>query len=167
MKVTYLCEGCSEHFCFEHLSQHRTEIAQEFDQLQNDHNQVRQKIDDFKIHPANHPLIKRIDRWEKVSINKIKQEAQRCRTQLIHHSNTFLLGMEKKLNDLAQHIKDIHREDTYNEIDLNDLKQRLDKLAKELNKPTNFSIKQQSTSFINSISLMLPFENGKKQLSSF
>ena len=36
-------------------------------------------------------------------------------------------------------------------------------LEKELNQPPNVSIQQQSTSFINKISLLLPLEKGKNQ----
>ena len=163
IKVTYICQGCSNQFCIDHLLKHRTDIQQQFDHLRNDHDQLRQQIDDFKDHPTKYPLIEQIDQWEKNSIDKIKQQAQLCRAQFTDHSNAFLRQMEKKLIDLAQRIKEIHQEDAFNEIDLNDLRQRLEKLEKELNQPTNVSIKQQSASFIDKISLLLPSEKGKKQ----
>ena len=56
-----MCTACKNHFFFDHLSQHRTDIQQEFIQLQNDHDQIRQHINDFKIDPTKHFLIKQID----------------------------------------------------------------------------------------------------------
>jgi hypothetical protein len=62
-KVTYSCSGCEKHFCFEHLSEHRTKIEQEFDQLQNNHDQIREQINGLKINPTKHSFNKQIDQW--------------------------------------------------------------------------------------------------------
>ena len=161
VKVTYICQGCSKHFCFDHLSQHRTNIQQQFDHLQNDHDQIRQQINELRTNSGKHPLIQQIDRWEQDSIGRIQQIAKQCRTRWIDYSNSCLRQMEKKLNHFAEQIKDIHQEDAFNEIDLNNLKQRLEILLEELNRSPNVSIEQQSRSFINHISLLLPLEKGK------
>ena len=52
LKVTYPCPGCSQYFCFDDLQKHRTNIEQEFDQLQNTHDIVRQIIEDLKTNPT-------------------------------------------------------------------------------------------------------------------
>jgi hypothetical protein len=61
---------------------------------------------------------------------------------------------------LAEQIKEMRHENELNEIDLNQLIQQLQKLQKELVQPPNASIKQQSTSFIDNISLLMPFQKG-------
>ena len=66
--------------------------------------------------------------------------------------------------DLAQRIKVINEENEFNEIDLNDLKQRLEKLQDELNRPMNISIEQPS---MGEISLQLPFEKGNHHVNDF
>ena len=33
-KVAYKCEGCSEHFCFNHLANHRQIITKQLDQTE-------------------------------------------------------------------------------------------------------------------------------------
>ena len=162
-KVTYVCQGCLNHFCIDDLLKHRTKIEQEIDQLQNDHDQIRQQINDFKIDPTKHSLIKQIDQWEIDSINKIKQHAQLYKTQFIRYSNSFLPKIEEKLIVLAQQMKNIHQEQAFNEVDLSHLKQKLQLLHEELNQPTNVSIKQQSTPFIDKISVRLPVGRGKNQ----
>ena len=168
-KGTYSCVGCSQYFCFDCLSKHRTYVQQEFDQLQNNHDLIRQQINDIKMDSTKHPLMTQIDQWEKDSIDKIKQKAQRCRTQFIRHSNVFFRQLEKKLDPITQQMKDTQQENEFNELDLNELKQRLDELDKELNQPKNVSIQQQLTSvsirqqpisLINNISLLIPSEKG-------
>ena len=162
-RETYFCQGCSKYFCIDHLLEHRTHIQQQFHQLQNDHDQLRQQINDFKDNPTEHPLIKQIDQWEEESIQKIKKQAQNCRTQWMSYSDTLLREMEKKLNHSAEQIQDIHRENQFNEIDLNDLKGRLQSLGRQLNQPTYIFKKQQITSLFNKISLPSPSGAGKSQ----
>ena len=167
IKVTYICEGCAKRFCIEHLLQHRTNIEQQFDQLQNDHDQLRQQINDLESDPTKHPLIERIEQWEMDSINRIKEQAQLCKTQFIHSSNSFLRNIKEKLNLLAQRIKEIHQENAFNEVDLNHLKKKLELLHEELIQPHNVSIKQQSIPFIDKISLLLSLGKGKNQCKCF
>ena len=162
MQVTYICQGCSNHFCFDHLLQHRTDIQQQFDFLQNNHDQLRQQINDTKSDPTKHSLIKQIDQWERDSINKIQEHAQQCKTRAINQLNSFVQKIEKKLKDLAEQIKGIHQENAFNEIDLNNLKEKLEKLEKELNRPSNIFIKRQSTLFVDNISVLLL--SGKTQM---
>ena len=69
-KITYICQGCSQHFCLDHLPEHRKNLGQQLEQIQNDHDQLRQ---DFMEQPSDrmkHPLSKQIDQWEKKSIAK-------------------------------------------------------------------------------------------------
>ena len=61
--------------------------------------------------------------------------------------------MEKKLNQVAQQIQEIHQQNELNAIDLNDLLQRLQILQKELIQPP--------IPFIHQSSLLLPPEKGK------
>ena len=116
---------------------------------------------------TKHSMVKQIDQWEKESIDKIKRQAQLCRTQWVNYSNAFLRQIENKLDHFAQQMREIHQENEFNELDLNELKQRLDELEKQLNQPTNVSIEQQSTSFINNISLLLESKKGRNPSKLF
>ncbi|CAF4200596.1 unnamed protein product [Adineta steineri] len=60
-----------------------------------------------------------------------------------------------KFNDLNEQIKQIYAENDFNEINLNYLKNQLIEITQELNNPTNISIKEDSQSFINDISIFL------------
>ena len=105
--VTYICQGCSKQFCFDQLTEHRTNIRQQFDHLQNDHDQLREQINDLKNDPTKHPFLREINQWEEDSLKKIKLEAKQCRIAWISYSKTFFRQLDKKLNHLAQQVKDI------------------------------------------------------------
>ena len=162
-KITYPCQGCSQKFCLDDLTKHRMNLNQELEQVHNDHDELRQNLYDLTSSPTKHSFIQQIDQWEKASIEKIQQTAQQCRDQWSNYSEKFLQEMEKKLNEFAQQIKEMQRENEFNEIDLNHLKERSDKLQKELHRPTNVSIEQESTSFINKISLRISLKRGKNE----
>ena len=136
--------------------------------MQNNHDYIRQRINDFQIDSTEHSLIKQIDQWERDSIDQIHRQAQQCRRRFMHYSNSFLLEIEKKLNDLARQIQDIHQENAFNELDFQQLKQRLEQLERQLNQlTTNLCIQQQTTSFIDKISLFLPFEETQIRWKQF
>jgi chromosome segregation ATPase len=106
-------------------------------------------------------LIQKVDKWEGESINKIKQTAQQCRKRLINYTNKFLIEIENKLNGVARELKRIRQENEFNEMDLDQLKEKLTKLKEELDRPPNVSIEQESSTFINKIFVIIPFDKGK------
>ena len=152
---TYICDGCSQRFCHKHLDEHRTNLEKEFDQIETDHDELRQMFNEQKENPRTHPLIQEIDQWETTSINKIQQTANQCREDLTNHINSFLLGLENKLNNLAREIKVMRQENEFNDLDIEQLKENLKQLQEELLQPPNLFIEQQSTSFINCISVRI------------
>ena len=160
-RITYFCPGCSEGFCFDHLLQHRTDLSEELDQRQNDYNKLRQELTDQKIKFKTHPSLQRIDQWEKESIDKIQHVAQYCRNRWIKFSKRFHSTIEKKLIDLAQEADEMHQGNEFDEMDLNELKDKLEKLQKKLHQIINVSIEERPTSFINQISLAISSAKGK------
>ena len=51
-------------------------------------------------------------------------------------------------------MRESRKENDFNELDLNQFKIKLEELAKELDQPSNVSIRQDSTLFINKISVI-------------
>jgi chromosome segregation ATPase len=148
---TFLCNGCSTNFCKTHLPEHLESLNEQLHYIQNDYNQFRQFIIDFKKNSEKYPLIKQIDQWENDSIIKIKQKAKECRDELINYTIPTINQIEIKLNNLSEQLITNQKKNDFNEIHLNKLKEKLEKLKKELNQPKNVSIEQQSNSFINLI----------------
>jgi DNA repair exonuclease SbcCD ATPase subunit len=157
---TYKCPGCSQDFCFKHLTKHRQTLSQEFDKIENDHDSFLQTFIQHKEDLTKYPLIKQIDEWEEDSINKIKETAEEYRQFLINNKNKYIILIENRLSDLTEKLKRTRQEDEFNEKHLNKFESKLKKLEEELHKLSNASIEKKSTSIINQISI-IPFGKHK------
>ncbi|CAF3538219.1 unnamed protein product [Rotaria sp. Silwood1] len=152
-KIVYLCEGCSEKFCLTDLTEHRQALHKEYDKIITDCDVFRQKLIEQKANPNQRLLIQQIVEWEKNSIKKIKQTSEECRQILLKDTDDNIIETEKKLDKFVLKSRQIRQEDDFNEIHLNQLKTLLEELEKELDQPSNFSIQEGSTPFINKISV--------------
>ncbi|CAF1134272.1 unnamed protein product [Adineta steineri] len=104
----------------------------------------------------NHSLTKQINQWEINSIEIIRQKAQDYRKIIVESLQTCINDIEMKFNNLSEQIKQIHKENELNEINLNYLKDKLIKITKKLNNSTKISIEEDSQLFINEISIVVP-----------
>jgi len=159
-KIAYKCEGCSQNFCINHLNEHHQLIIKQFDDLENKRSIFRQNLTEQITYPQKHLLLKEINQWEKDSINKIQQIAEETRQLLIKYTNEYINQIEIRLIKLTEELKQIRQEDDFNEIHLNQLNQKLQQLEEELDKPSNISIQQESSTFINKIFVIIPFDKG-------
>lgn len=114
-----------------------------------------------RLRKDQHTLIKEINQWEKISIEKIQQTAQQCRDQWKNYSNGFLLGLEKKFIYIDQQTKVVRQEDQFSQMDINQLKLKLEKLEEELHQLTNVTIEEQSAALINRIYIPIPLNRGR------
>jgi chromosome segregation ATPase len=85
----------------------------------------------------------------------IEQTAKECRESLFEHTSKSINQIEINLAKLTDQMRQIRKENDFNEIDLNQLKNKLTQLAKELEKPANVSVQQESKSLINKISIVV------------
>ncbi|CAF1375162.1 unnamed protein product [Adineta steineri] len=156
-KITFPCRGCLKEFCLIHLTQHQQLLNEELNHIINDYDQFKQRINEQKQNPQNLQncsLIKQIDQWEIESIKIIQRKAQNCREIVIKSSETSIGHIEKKFKDLSEQIKEIHKENEFNEMNLSYLKNQLIQITQELNNSSNISIKEDSQPFINEISII-------------
>ena len=61
-KITYICEGCSDYFCLDHLAEHRKNLGEKLDQIENDHNELQQAINDQRTNSTTPSSIEQINR---------------------------------------------------------------------------------------------------------
>ncbi|CAF4294927.1 unnamed protein product, partial [Adineta steineri] len=151
---TYTCEGCTNRFCLIHLTEHQQLLNEQLHHIIDGYNEFKQRINQQKQSPLNHSLIKKIDQWERNAIEIIQQKAKDCREVVIKSLQTCINDIEMKFNDLNKQIQQLQKENDFNEIQLNYLRNQLKKITKELNSPSNISIQQESQSFINDISFI-------------
>ncbi|CAF1338900.1 unnamed protein product, partial [Rotaria sordida] len=159
-KLIYSCEGCSKKFCLKDLTEHRQQLSKQFEEIENDRNELHQTLVEQKQDLKKFSLIQQVDKWEEDSIQKIKQTAEECRQILIEHKNKHFIEIEKKLSQLTEQLKEIRQENEFNEIDLEQMKTTLATLAEELVQPPDIKIEQDSTSFINKISIFVSSASG-------
>ena len=79
--------------------------------------------------------------------------------------NKHFEKIEIDLNLLTHEIKEIRQESDFNELNLIDLRNKLERLQKKLNNPSNISLKEDnlSLSFINNIYVDI----GDRKLNDF
>jgi chromosome segregation ATPase len=154
-RSTLKCAGCLQDFCYNHLPDHRQELSEQLHQIEMNRDLLRQTLNEQTNNPEQHLLIKQIDQWEKDSIKIIEETAQECRQFLFEHTTKSINQTETNLANLTDEMRKIRKENDFNEIDLNQLKNKLTELAEEVNKPANVSVQQETTALINKIRIVV------------
>jgi len=143
--TTYMCKGCSKHFCVDDLMKHREELKLQFHQIEDQRNQFAQTLNDEK---NNHPLIEQITQWERISIEKIRQTAQEQRNLVQQYAQTIHV----KLRSFTEEMQKTVKKKDFNEIILKKLQIQLEDLKNQLYQTNYIQIKQDSSStFINKL----------------
>ncbi len=158
-KATMRCGGCFEDFCYKHLGDHRQELNKQLDEIEVNRDLFRQSLTQQIEQPNNHQLIQQINQWEQKSIKIIQQTAEEARQKWIANGNEHIHQLEINLNKLTDQLRRSRDEDDFNEINLRQFQEELAKLKKELTKPSNISIREDSTSFIKKISVYVSANN--------
>jgi len=156
-RVAYKCEGCSQYFCIKHLTIHHQSVVDELAEVENKRNLLQGNLNDHKTDPKKHFLIQRINQWKQDSIKKIEQTAKECEELLGKALKEHIDKIGIKLGKFTGQLIPIRKENDVNEIVLKKLIEELKQLEEELNKPPNISIQQDSSSFINKISVIISF----------
>jgi DNA repair exonuclease SbcCD ATPase subunit len=154
-KSAVRCEGCLQIFCRIHLNDHSQQLSQQLDDIEINRDLFRQTLNEQINHPQKHVLIKQIDKWESDSIEIIQKTAKECREKLLQHTNQHFNQMEMNLTKLTNKMREIRQENDFNEIDLNNLKQKLTELEKQLDQIPNVYIQEDSTTFVKKLSVII------------
>jgi uncharacterized phage infection (PIP) family protein YhgE len=154
-RVTYPCEGCSQNFCLNHLADHRQALGKHLDEVEDRRNLFRETLTKLKTNRQEHPLIQQINKWERDSMKKIRQTAEEARELVVQHTTEHIDKVEDKLAKLTEQLKETRQENDFNEIHLKQLEERLTQLEGELTKPPNISIREDSSSFVSKISVVI------------
>ena len=130
-------------------------MGKQLDEIEDERNVFRQTLSEQIINPEKHILFKEINQWEDKSILKIKQTANDARESLLKYTNEHIQKIEIEFKKLTEQMKEIRDENDFNEINLNELKIKLNQLEKQLNQPENIKINEDSSTFINKISVTI------------
>ncbi len=150
-KATLKCGGCQQDFCYNHVINHRQELNKQLDEIEVNRDVFRQALTDQNTDSKKHVLIKQIDKWERESINKVRQTAEEARQTVVQHTMEHTVQIEIKLNKLTDELREGRVENDFFEIDLKQWKEELRRLTEELARPPNIKLQQDSVSIVNQI----------------
>jgi hypothetical protein len=150
------CEGCSKAFCIKHFTDHRRLLDEEMNMIIDEHDLLKNSLNQQITKPDSHSLIKQIDQWEKDSIGKIQQRANELRQELFQSTNTYTNDLSKKFQQLSEKLKESRENDNFIETDLHDWKRTLANLKANLTSPSRISINRcDNISLVENISISL------------
>ncbi len=124
-----ICNGCQQTFCDKHSIEHRQQLANQLDNIMQEHDLLKQE---FQQAFNEYSLFKNIDQWEKDSIVKIQITAETARAdvrQMIEKSKEQFL---KAYNDIAMNIRLSRDANDYSEKELNHWMEQLKQLQLEI-----------------------------------
>ena len=93
------------------------------------HNCLQQKLTNENSDP--HPIVSQIDKWEKDSIEKIRQWADQARAEFQDYFVKEKKKFQDSLDQLYQQIRDRRESEDYTEIEIKKWRKQLQKLKNE------------------------------------
>ncbi|CAF1688997.1 unnamed protein product, partial [Adineta ricciae] len=150
-KATSKCAGCLKDFCYNHLGDHRQQLAIHLDEIEVQRDLFRQTLTEQATDPQTHPLVKEIEQWKNDSIDKIHKTAEELKQILFEHTSRHTHQLEGKLNTLTNHIRECREENDIMETDLSRWQNELTELNEQLIKPQNMTIQYDSTPLVTNI----------------
>ncbi|CAF1450144.1 unnamed protein product [Adineta steineri] len=154
-KTAYKCEGCSQHFCANHLAEHQQTLRKQLDEVEDRQNLFKEAFNQEKMSPQKHSLMQLVNKWEQQSIKTIQQTAEEARQLLIQHTTEYINQTEVKLTKFTKQLRQIREENNVNENIVNQFKQKIKELEVELGRLSNISIQEDSSLFIPKISIVI------------
>jgi hypothetical protein len=134
------CEGCSQMFCGKHFYDHRRLLDEELNIIFSGCNEIKDTLNQQTVKPETHPLIKKVDEWEKKSIATIQQRAKELRQQLLQSGADHRNELSQKLRQLSEQSNEAREHESFSETDLRQWKKALVDLKAALASPSTSSI---------------------------
>jgi hypothetical protein len=150
-KGSFKCEGCSQSFCPKHSNDHRNELSQQLGDIEVSHDLIHRTVIEQTEDPQQHPLLKKVDEWERTAIVKICQTAKEIRNELLKNTAERTANIKQKLKQLSDELRQGREDNDFIETDLRQWTQKLEELKKELLNPKTITIQEDSTSLITKI----------------
>ncbi|CAF1568931.1 unnamed protein product [Rotaria magnacalcarata] len=132
-----MCGGCEKWFCRKHFMEHRDSLGEEMDRVGQQHDLLHKQLAEDNVMHAFHL---RINKWESSSINKIRQVAEKARTDLEKYLNNTKTELKNSLGKIRVELATSRESDDYTETDLTNWIENLNKMRQLLEKPSSIDI---------------------------
>ncbi|CAF3160546.1 unnamed protein product [Rotaria sp. Silwood2] len=137
-KNTVKCSGCSTDFCSDHIVEHRNELSEQLNTIEDQFNELKIRIAGQNVKQQKHELMKQIDEWEYESIEKIRQVANEVRRELSLSVTKVVTDLDFKLNRLTEQIVKFRKDEDIAETDIQVFNEELQRLKTNLKNSLNF-----------------------------
>ena len=127
----FTCNGCQQSFCRKHSEEHRAELTARMDSISQDYDLFRRDMDTDN-HP--HSLLSRIDAWERESVMRIQQAAEKARRDLREMIGQSKQELKSSMDQLSKEIQSNRESEDYTEDDLTKWIDQLDKYRQDLSR---------------------------------
>lgn len=127
-KNTVKCGGCARDFCITRRNEHHQELSDQLARTEDRYNQFKNNIEERQPVFHRHPLIKQIDDWEKQSIEKIQQEADKVRSQVLARIDAAAADLNSQLKRLTEQLVQCRKEDDFGDKDVDFFSNELQRL---------------------------------------
>lgn len=91
----FTCDRCKNDFCDDHINDHDDENVSK---------KISNLIEFYRQNPDEYPLIERINRWEKQSIERIQQRANEIRKEIFRFLDKHFKQMENSFKHFDKQI---------------------------------------------------------------
>ena len=153
----FKCEGCSQMLCLQHTSNHRKDVIEQLEEIEDirvvvemvltqQSAESRKDAEDLKGE-----LLKSIDTWEHESIAKVKRRAEEARDELFRSTAGRLDNIKIKLQQLTDEIQQSRQTNDFLETDLRAWVDKLNRWKDEIVYPVTILVRQESTALVNQI----------------
>ena len=148
-----VCYGCQQPFCTKHFLRHRSHLADQMDDLQKKYEHFRQDVHRDRF---EQPLLSAIYAWEKKSMRKIQEIAEKARDDLQRWLERTKAKIHSSLEHITKKFAAVEKSNNFTETDVHRWTKQLEELRNLLEKPSTVSIVQERkcTSAIHGIKLV-------------
>ncbi|CAF0850673.1 unnamed protein product [Adineta ricciae] len=134
---TAMCYGCQQTFCTKHFIKHRSHLSQ---QMKIFHQKQDIFYQDLVGDTFEHPLLESIQAWERKSISRIQEIADKTRNDLQQWIEKTKGQVQDSLKQIDEQVQSSEKTDNYTELDFTRWNKQLEELRDLLEKPSNVSI---------------------------
>lgn len=129
------CEDCGTLYCLPCLTIHHSELSKSFQELVDIRNEVQEICNLAQSLVRSQKLsynLNEINQWENEMIDNVRKTATRARNQVVTATNASLVSIRSQMEELSQCMQNKEKEGSYLEKDIEQLKNQLQYIQKEI-----------------------------------
>ncbi|CAF2072605.1 unnamed protein product [Rotaria magnacalcarata] len=155
MAGTFLCRGCQQNFCLNHTHDHRDQLQQRMNDINNRCHRLKDNIQGQNVPGHRSSLLEDVDSWERRSTEKVRRLADDIRQQVSNLAVDNASDLKEKIEELQEELNTANEKGGFYEDDLEEWLRRLRELQNLVPQRQKLKVEETAdpSSFISPISL--------------